>query len=62
MVMLPEAETETNISSDRIFGNSSTIHTVNRLDLSFRLMPVCRSDIETWFVNESRTRSVVFTS
>ena len=62
MVILPEAGTETTIPSDRTFENLSTIHTFNRLDLSFLLMPVCRTDIRKWVLNESRTRSVVFTS
>ena len=62
MVILPEAGTETTIPSDRTFTNLSMIHTVDRLDLSFLLMPVCRTDIKKWVVNESRTMSVVFTS
>ena len=59
MVILPEAGTETTIPSDRTFENLSTIHTVNRLDVSFLLIWVCRTDIEKWVVNESRRMSVV---
>ena len=62
MVILPEAGTETTIPSDRTFENSSTIHTVNQLDLSFHLMPVSRSDITKWFANESLPMFAVSTS
>ena len=46
MVILPEAGTETTIPSDRTFENLSTIHTVDRLDVTFLLMPVSRTDIK----------------
>ena len=59
MVILPEAGTETTIPSDRTFENLSTIHTVNRLDVTFLLMPVFRTDIKKWVVHESRRMSVV---
>ena len=59
MVILPEAGTGITIPSDRTFKNVSTIHTVNRLDVSFLLIWVCRTDIEKWVVNESERMSIV---
>ena len=58
MVILPEDGTETTIPSGCTFENSSTIHTVNLLDLSFHLMPIWRLIIENWFLNKSRTHIV----
>ena len=54
MLILPEAGTENTIPYDRTFENLSTIYTVNRLYLSFLLMPVCQMDIKKWVVNESQ--------
>ena len=62
MVILPEARTGTTIPSDRTFKKLGTIHTVNRLDVSFLLIWVCRTDTEKGVMNESGRMSVVFTS
>ena len=62
MVLLPEAGTETTIPYERTFENAGMICTVNRLDLSFLLVPVCRTAIKKWVVNESRIMFVMFTS
>ena len=59
MVILPEAGAGTTIPSDRTFKKLSTIHTVNRLDVSFLLMPICQTDIKKWVMNELQRMSVV---
>ena len=62
MVVLPEAGTETTIPSNCTFNKLIPTHTIHWLDLSFRLVPVSRSDIKTRFANELQRRSVVSTS
>ena len=54
MAVLPEACTETNFSSVRIFAKSGTIHSVNLRYLSFHLVLVSRSEIKQCCMNKTQ--------